>query len=104
VILESETAMKTIRTLNQSAFVFLGALLGSIFGLLGTFSTVMGYVESLVEKVENRRKKNLDALGIKEKFRNLKGEFGKWFMFNKSRKVIPSNVFQYSVAITCQQE
>jgi hypothetical protein len=100
VLLESDTAMKTIRTLNQSGFVFLGALLGSIFGLMGTFSTAMGYSETFIEKLENRIKVHAHVKEIKLRLRILKAEFGKWIVSSSSRKIIPIDTSHSSITIT----
>ena len=92
--------MRTIRTINQSAFVFLGALLGSIFGLMGTFSSVMGYVEELFEKLQKRNLEHQKVRETEKKMRIIKSQFGKWTVTNHSRKVIPIDTSHSSIAYT----
>ena len=47
---KSDTVMETRRLEKQTVFNFIGALLGSIFGLLGTFEAVLAVVEGFVDK------------------------------------------------------
>jgi vacuolar-type H+-ATPase catalytic subunit A/Vma1 len=50
VIVESETAMEIKRLEKQTIFTFFGALMGSIFGLMGTFGAGMSVVEGFVDR------------------------------------------------------
>ena len=81
--------------------MFLGALLGSIFGLMGTFSSFMGYTEDLYEKFEKRLKDRSHSKDMKSKSRILKSEFGISDIKNRSSKVIPFESSISSIAITC---
>ena len=44
----------TQRNINNSLLIFVGALLGSVFGLLGTFGVVMGNIEGATEAVQGK--------------------------------------------------
>ena len=56
VIKESETALVTQRLMKQEWFNLISGLLGSIFGLMGSFATGLGFFEGMV----NRYEKNVD--------------------------------------------
>ena len=88
-IVESDTAMQTQRIQNQTWFVFGGSLLGSIFGLLGTFGWILSTTERFTEKIASRieRKKN-----FKERYSKswkLRSEFGKFNQIYNVSKVAP---------------
>lgn len=59
--------MQTQRRLNQTWLIFIGTLLGSIFGLMGTFAALMNFTENLNERVQNKLtiKKKINKLAIK---------------------------------------
>jgi hypothetical protein len=67
LIEESETAMITNRLINQSWFNFIGALLGSVFGLMGVFAVMMKVTEAVNKKIED--KKNIRDRVVKMKTR-----------------------------------
>ena len=48
----SDTALITNRSLNSSLYLFFGGLLGSIFGLMGVFATVMSLTESVINPIK----------------------------------------------------
>ena len=69
--------MNTIRSVNQSFYLFAGTLLGSVFGLFGTFGTVMVYFESFLNVVSKKREahRNLKkvinwSIKLREEFDN----------------------------------
>ena len=47
---KSDTVMETRRLEKQTVFNFIGALLGSIFGLLGTVEAALVIVEGFVDR------------------------------------------------------
>ncbi|OMJ79590.1 hypothetical protein SteCoe_20359 [Stentor coeruleus] len=48
------SALVTQRNSNSSWFIFIGGLLGSVFGLFGTFTTFLGICEDWTEKIMKR--------------------------------------------------
>ena len=89
--------MQTIRSKNQSVFVYLGASLGSLFGLMGIFSSVMASVEDFYEKYERKKKNRFSSKEIKSKTKVLKSVLGIWSKSNKSNKIIPIHSFKASM-------
>ena len=61
VISQSDTAMMTKRLLNQTWLIFIGTVLGSVFGMMGTVAALMRLTENFTEKFEKKyvRKVNL---------------------------------------------
>jgi hypothetical protein len=103
VIEESDTAMETSRILRQTWFSFISAMLGSIFGLLGTFATGMGFFEGCFKKIEKRQKENVNISNLLIKEISLRSEFNKWRdNHQKYTKVIP--IPSLSVPTDCNQK
>ncbi|OMJ87655.1 hypothetical protein SteCoe_10581 [Stentor coeruleus] len=50
-------ALVTQRNTNSNWFIFVGGLLGSIFGLFGTFATFLGLCEDFIDKIEKKYEK-----------------------------------------------
>lgn len=61
----SNTGLITQRTLNNSFFMFVGGLLGAVFGLLGSVAATMVLTESVVEKINTRFKKVVENERLK---------------------------------------
>lgn len=84
---ESNTALSINRHLNQTWMTFLGVILGSIFGLLGTIGGFMKVVEIFSDKVATK----IDCkLSLKKKIKNnwfFKDNFRVWQ--ENSAKVFP---------------
>ena len=83
----SSTGLITQRSLNNSWLIFLGGLLGSVFGIMGSIATLMGVVERVAKTVgkiveekrriqEGNRKRNLleACFGRHGAFREVEGE------------------------------
>ncbi|OMJ78860.1 hypothetical protein SteCoe_21263 [Stentor coeruleus] len=70
--------MQTQRVLNSSLFVFVGSLLGSIFGLMGSFGIAMSFSEIIVNKSQDKKNKKIALSLISKNMNRLKGEFGKF--------------------------
>ena len=62
-------ALYTERTLISSWFVFIGGLLGSVFGILGLYAYFMCVVEGFTEKIKDKyeRKKGFDEINSHRK-------------------------------------
>ena len=63
------TVLYTQRNLNSSLIIFIGGLLGSIFGLLSSYGTIMSIVEDFTDKVNNKykRKQTLKKINMNKK-------------------------------------
>jgi hypothetical protein len=85
----SENAMLTSRVVNQTGLIFVGSLLGSIFGLMGSVAVFMKVVEEFSEKYE-RRKKNRERMEKQmENRERIKEEIYPQYVVTKSSKVSP---------------
>ena len=89
IMVESETALVTQRLVRQEWFVMMSALLGSIFGLMGTFATGLGYFEGLVNIYENRIEKRRNLQDIDRNSEMLKAEFGRFRIKTLNGKIAP---------------
>jgi hypothetical protein len=89
MISESDTAMVTQRIENQSSVIFLGALLGSIFGMMGTFASFMGLIEKFTDKVERRKNAFRAMKEISERRVNIQNVFRPATWKRNSIKVAP---------------
>lgn len=81
--------MQTQRIINNSVFVFLGSLLGSLFGLMGTFTSGMGIAEGVFEKFQKHDKERKTVRNMLENIDKLNSEFGVWVHKSKTSKVTP---------------
>ena len=69
-LIKSETVLKTMRNIISSWFIYLGALLGSTFGILESFGLLMSFFESLVNKIEQKRRVKVNSEKVvKSRFR-----------------------------------
>ncbi|OMJ80570.1 hypothetical protein SteCoe_19167 [Stentor coeruleus] len=89
-IIKSDTGMQTQRILNSSLFVFIGSLLGSIFGLMGSFGAAMGFSETFVDNYQDKANKKITVNLICKNMNRLKTEFGEWKVRTKGCRVYPS--------------
>ena len=55
----STTGLITQRELINTWIIFLGTLLGSVFGIMGSIASVMGFVEGVVKKGKEKHKKQI---------------------------------------------
>ena len=53
----NSAALSTQRNINSSWFIFFSSLLGSVFGILGSYAYVMTLVEGFTSKVKKKYKK-----------------------------------------------
>ena len=97
VIQESETAMQTQRLVRQAWFGLISALLGSVFGLLGTFATGMSFFEGIMHRVEKRKKIVRVLRDTSKRNLNLLSVFGKFRVINRSSKVCPGEYTKETV-------
>ena len=89
VISESDTAMMTKRLLNQTWLIFIGTVLGSVFGLMGTIAALMRLTENFSDRFE---KKYVRKVNLKEKILKnitLIQEFSIYQRAVIDRKVVP---------------
>ena len=80
ILLESDSAMHTQRILNQTILFFIGSVLGSVFGLMGTFAILMSYSENLYDVYYSRKSLNLQI----KKFSHTRKEMKTKFNFPKN--------------------
>ena len=89
VIKESETALVTQRLMKQEWFNLIGGLLGSVFGLMGSFATGLGFFEGFVNRYEKNVYEKKNMKNFIGRINLLKSEFGQFKMNPKSPKVYP---------------
>ena len=89
MITESDTAMITQRIVNQSWIIFVGALLGSVFGLMGTFASFMGLIENFSERLEKRNNAKTKLRVINDKRDEISSVFQPAAWKRNSIKVMP---------------
>ena len=53
---KNDMVLITRRLLNNSFFIFIGGLLGSVFGTLGIIGELMSFVEDTVGKIDQKIK------------------------------------------------
>lgn len=93
IISESDTAMLTQRLVNQTWLVFIGTLLGSVFGMMGTVAALMKFTEMFSDKYE---KKKYRKVNLKEKIENrivLEGH-NDWFDYRKGNSKISPTIYE----------
>lgn len=78
VLLKSTEALYTTRSYNQSLFMFLGTMLGSVFGIMGALSQLMSIYEKNSKKYKKwvnhknylkKLMKNFDMIKSQVKFK-----------------------------------
>ena len=89
MITESDTAMITQRIVNQSWIIFVGALLGSVFGLMGTFASFMSLIENFYDKLEKKKNEKVKLRVINEKRLEISSVFKPETWKKNSIKVVP---------------
>ena len=67
----SSTALVTKRTLINNWVAFFGTLLGTIFGLLESFGSLMGFCERLVDKIEGKLERSRLVTKIMKERKNI---------------------------------
>ena len=90
VIKESGMALVTERLVKQEWFAMISGLLGSVFGLMGTFATGLGYFEGLSKIYERKLEKKKKLCKVSRKSEKLKGEFGRFEIHPQDGKVHPT--------------
>jgi hypothetical protein len=88
-IIKSDTGMQTQRILNSSLFVFVGSLLGSIFGLMGSFAGFMSFTENFVDSYHNKKVKKRTIDMMCDNLDKLHDQFGSWRIKKKEFKIHP---------------
>ncbi|OMJ95575.1 hypothetical protein SteCoe_991 [Stentor coeruleus] len=71
---QSENLLYTKRTLKNSFFVVISALTGAVFGVMGSFGSIMGFVEGKLDYVVNKiakMKKLREIISIRKNIRLL---------------------------------
>ncbi|OMJ74619.1 hypothetical protein SteCoe_26399 [Stentor coeruleus] len=87
---KSETGMKTQRKLNNTLFVFIGGLLGSVFGLMGIFTTAMVFTEGLVGYAKKKEDRKIYLNDLYKNMEKLNYEFNRYKMKSPDRKIRPT--------------
>ena len=94
--------MQTMRVLNQTWFIFIGSILGSIFGLMGSVASLMKIVESFsdIYKKKTDRKKTLNKV-IKKNL-EIARQISPEDEIHKVNKIVP---YAYELSETyCERE
>jgi hypothetical protein len=92
VIFKSDTAMEITRLEKQSFLNYFGGMLGSIFGIMGSFAAFMGIVEVYTDKLEKKQDVRKNTKKCLYRARKLDAEFGKFFETHFDKSVYPANV------------
>jgi hypothetical protein len=58
-MIKSNTALVTARNITSSLFLYLGALIGSTFGIMEMFALLMGVFEGYFEKFKAKHQKKI---------------------------------------------
>lgn len=91
IIYENENGMETQRLIKQSLINFFAAILGSVFGLMGTYAAIMALIEELstvcLKKLSNRNNKE----EYEKKLKMINYELENMGRQNKYNKVTPMN-------------
>ncbi|OMJ94325.1 hypothetical protein SteCoe_2525 [Stentor coeruleus] len=96
VLSKSETGLNTQRIINNSLFVFISGLLGSIFGLMNMISFFMTLAEVFADKYFEKVSQDKLLKTISSKAKLLKREFGYYRVKCKNIKVSPLNETELS--------
>ena len=91
VLVESDTAMNIKRILNQSLLFFIGSLVGSVFGFMGTFAVVMSFTENLYDVYDAKKSGEKKLKKFKKNTKDIRIEFNLSPRKNRQNKVIPIN-------------
>ena len=83
--------METQRLQKQSWFNFLAALLGSVFGLMGTFGFFMSTTEEFISNLKKRRARIRLKEALKNNSKKLFAEFESSNESYKGKKIFPIN-------------
>lgn len=84
--------MSTKRSIKYSWIMFISTVLGSVFGLMGTFTTIMGISEDFYKNYLARLKNRKFRL-VRSKFKGLEHQFVKrhQMFFKKVLPLTPGN-------------
>ena len=91
VLVESDTAMNIKRILNQSLLFFIGSLVGSVFGFMGTFAVIMSFTENLYDVYDAKKSGEKKLKKFKKNTKDIRIEFNLSPRKNRQNKVIPIN-------------
>ncbi|OMJ82365.1 hypothetical protein SteCoe_16966 [Stentor coeruleus] len=86
---KSDTGMMTQRRLNSTLFMFIGGLLGSVFGLMGIFTAIMVFTEGFTKQIKKNKKKKLVLEDLCENMEMLYYEFNKYKEKRPNKKLRP---------------
>ena len=89
VIIESDTAMNIKRNLNQSLLFFVGSLVGSVFGFMGTFAVIMSFTENIYDVYNAKKAGQRKLKSFNKSAKDIWIEFDRSSMKNKQRKILP---------------
>ena len=81
--------METQRLTRQSLMNFLAALLGSVFGLMGTFSIIMSSIEDFISIYSKKISKHKFKRDFDERMKRVYSQFKSKTDKSKQNKIIP---------------
>ncbi|OMJ82363.1 hypothetical protein SteCoe_16964 [Stentor coeruleus] len=87
---KSDTGMTTQRKLNSTLFIFVGGLLGSVFGFMGIFTTAMAFTEGFVGYISKKEGRKVLVQDLYKNMEKLGYEFDKYKIKQASSKIRPA--------------
>ena len=85
----TDTGLNTQRNLNTTWFLFVGTLLGSVFGILGSYAFLMGVFEIAYEIFHERINKNIWKKYLSKNTEHITSNFSALQENQKNEKILP---------------
>ena len=85
----TDTGLNTQRNLNTTWFLFVGTLLGSVFGILGSYAFLMGVFEIAYEIFHERINKNIWKKYLSKNTEHITSNFSAFQEKQKNEKILP---------------
>lgn len=93
ILIKSETGLNTQRIINNSWFIAVGGILGTIFGLMNLVSFFMNILEGVNESYNKKARRELTINTILQRVKSLSSEFGYYRVKYKNSKVVPVDMW-----------